>query len=93
MMRFFKEVCKVPDEKFRGHVHTFSHLNAETAEKYWSEISGIPINQFYKTYSKPSIASLHKKDNLPYGTFQIYVCKTEIFLRIMGWIAGLKEFV
>lgn len=91
MMRFFKEICGVPPKKFRGHVHTFSHLNAESAERYWSRISGIPRQQFYKTYSKPSIASKGKKDSLPYGTFQIYVCDTTIFLTIKGWIEKLSE--
>ena len=92
MMRFFKEICEVQLEKFRGHVHTFSHLNAEDAEKYWSRVSGIPRTQFYKTYSKPSIASKGKSDSLPYGTFQIYVCDTKVFLTIKGWIERLGEF-
>ena len=91
MMRFFREVCEVPEEKFRGHVHTFSHLNAKKAEEYWSGISGIPGTQFFKTYSKPSIASKSKKDSLPYGTFQIYVCDTKLFYRIKGWIERLGE--
>ena len=92
MMRFFRETCNVPEEKFRGHVHTFSHLNKNAAEKYWSEVSGIPREQFFKTYTKPSIASKHKKDSLPYGTFQIYVNDTRLFLTIMGWIEKLKDF-
>lgn len=91
MMRFFLEICHVPAERFRGHIHTFSHLNAADAETYWSDISGIPITQFYKTYSKPSIASKGKKDSLPYGTFQIYVCDTTVFLTIKGWIERLSE--
>jgi hypothetical protein len=91
MMRFFREVCKVPEEKFRGHVHTFSHLNVEAAEKYWAKISSVPRKRFYKTYSKPSIASKGKKDNLPFGTFQIYVHNTKLFFKIMGWIEGLKK--
>ncbi|OGG92743.1 hypothetical protein A2609_01440 [Candidatus Kaiserbacteria bacterium RIFOXYD1_FULL_47_14] len=91
MMRFFREIFDVPQKKFRGHVHTFSHLNAEKAERYWSKISGIPRKQFFKTYSKPSIASKGKKDNLPYGTLQIYVCDTIIFLTIKGWIEKLSE--
>ena len=91
MMRFFHEIFDVPSKKFRGHVHTFSHLNAEKAELYWSKVSGIPRGQFYKTYSKPSIASKGKSDSLPYGTFQIYVCDTTIFLTIKGWIERLSE--
>lgn len=91
MMRFFSEICEVSPEKFRGHVHTFSHLNAQKAEAYWSDVSGIPRKQFYKTYSKPSTASKGKKDSLPHGTFQIYVCDTRLFLTIMGWIERLSE--
>ena len=91
MMRFFREICKVPEEKFRGHVHTFSHRNANHAEKYWAEISHIPRKQFFKTYSKPSIASKNKKDSLPNGTFQIYACDTKLFLTIMGWIEKIKK--
>jgi predicted transcriptional regulator len=91
MMRFFREICNVPEAKFNGHVHTFSHLNAKKAEEYWSNISGIPRQQFYKTYIKQSVASKNKRDTLPYGTFQIYVCDTKLFLRIMGWIERIKE--
>lgn len=91
MMRFFREIFHVPPKKFRGHVHTFSHSNVEKAEQYWSHISGIPRRQFYKTYSKLSTASKNKRHTLPYGTFQIYVCDTHIFLTIKGWIEKLAE--
>ncbi len=91
MMRFFREVCDVSETRFRGHVHTFSHLNAKKAETYWSEVSGIPVKQFYKTYVKQSIASKDKRDTLPYGTFQIYVCDTTLFYKIIGWIERIKQ--
>lgn len=91
MMRFFKEVCLVPESKFRGYVHTFSHANIKKTEIYWSQISGIPRSQFFKTYTKQSSASLQKRETLPYGTFDIYVCDTKLFLTIMGWIERIKE--
>lgn len=91
MMKFFKKICKVPKEKFRGHIHIHPHLNIKEAEEYWSKISGISIKQFYKTYSKPNKASQSKKDSLPFGTFDIYVHNTELFLRIMGWIEGIYK--
>lgn len=92
MMKFFRKICKVKEEKFRGHIHIHSHFNVKKAEKYWSEITNIPLSQFYKTYSKLSIASKGKKDNLPLGTFDIYVCDTKLFLTIMGWIEEIKKF-
>ena len=93
MMKFFKRVCKVPKEKFRGHIHIHPHLNVKKSEHYWSSISGIPLNQFYKTYSKPNKSSQSKKNSLPFGTFDIYVHNTELFLKIKGWIEAVYDNV
>lgn len=93
MMRFFREVCNVPESKFAGHIHTFAHADIYKTEKYWSEITGISRNKFYKTYVKPSSASLQKRNTLPFGTFDIYVCDTKLFLTIMGWIEKIKELL
>lgn len=93
MMRFFREICMVEEKKFRGHIHIHSHLDVEKAEKYWSHASGIPRSQFFKTYTKPSIASKNKKDSLPYGTFDIYVCNTKLFLQIIAQIEKIKKLV
>lgn len=91
MMRFFREVCNVPENKFRAHIHTFEKADVEKTEKYWSQVSGIPRKQFNKTYIKPSIASLQKRKTLPFGTIDIYVHNTHLFLTIMGWIERIKE--
>ncbi|MBI1866644.1 MAG: hypothetical protein HYS02_02665, partial [Candidatus Staskawiczbacteria bacterium] len=84
IMEFFKINCEVPIEKFRGHIHLHPHLNEKRAKKYWSMISGIPLNQFYKTTKQQSRASKGKKDSLPFGTINIHVCNTELFLKIKG---------
>jgi len=91
MMRFFREICKVSESKFRASIHTFSHADVEKTEKYWSHLTKIPRKQFYKTYTKPSIASLQKRKTLPFGTLEIYVHNTQLFLTIMGWIEKIKE--
>ncbi len=93
MMRFFRDVCHVSEQRFRGHIHTHSHLNIVETEKYWSTITGIPLDQFYKTYSKLSISSQGKMDSLPYGTFDIYVCDSKLFLKIMGWIKKISTLL
>lgn len=92
-MRFFREICLVPEHKFRGHIHTFSKTNIEKAEQYWSEVSKIPVSQFYKTYVKPSSAGKNKRNTLPYGTLDVSVNDTQLFLRILGWMEKLKELI
>ncbi len=93
IMKFFREICLVPEEKFRGHIHTFSQTNVKNSEKYWSEVSQIPINQFYKTYIKRSNASKNKRNTLPYGTLDVSVNDTKLFLTILGWMERLKELI
>lgn len=89
MMRFFKEICSVPDHKFRGHVILHPHLDSQSAENYWHKISGIPLKQFHKTTMQHNKASKNKKDSLPFGTFSIGIYDTTLYLRIMGWMEGM----
>lgn len=91
MMAFFRRICKVPEEKFRAHIHIHPHLDYKKAEQYWSHLTGIPLNQFYKTYRGMNKASKHTRDNLPIGTADIYICNTELFLRICGWVNGIYK--
>lgn len=92
MMRFFKDVCNVSDSKFRGVVHIHPHLDKAKAQKYWSEVSEIPISQFHKTQTAISRASKGKKDNLPFGTFKIVICDVRLQSRLKGWIEGMKKW-
>ncbi len=66
VMRFFREVCGVSEDKFHAHIHTFDNADVEKTERYWSRVTGIPRKQFYKTYVKQSIATLHKRRTIPY---------------------------
>jgi len=91
MMRFFRKICRVPRRKFRGHIFLHPHLSDKKAKEYWHNISGIPLNQFYKTSKQQSRASKGKKDTLPFGTFCIQICNTELFLKIKGWMERVYE--
>lgn len=90
IMLFFRDVCKVPESKFRAHLHIHEHLDFKEAELYWSKISDIDLSQFYVTYRKQSKASKGKKDSLPYGTLDIYVMDTFLFYKIAGWARGIS---
>lgn len=93
MMKFFRSVCNVPEGKFRGYIHIHPHLDYKKAEHYWSNITGIPLEQFFKTYRIPNKSSQNKKDTLPNGVLDIYVLDVVIFLKIMGWAEGIYETI
>jgi len=89
MMVYFRLICGVPEDKFRGYIHIHPHLDYKLAEKYWSNVSAIPLKQFFKTYRKPNKSSQNKKSTLPHGVFDIYVMDTKLFLKITGWVKGI----
>jgi hypothetical protein len=91
MMKFFRQICKVKEKKFRGYIHIHPHLDSQKAETYWSKISRIPLRQFYKTYNKLNKSSKNIRDSLPFGTFDIYICDTALFLKIQGWREKIQE--
>lgn len=93
LMKFFREVCEVPEHKFRGSLHIHPHLNKEKARKFWSKITYIPLRQFHKTHFGISRASKNKKDTLPLGTFGIVICDTRLRAKIDGWIKGIKKWI
>ncbi|MEK7089724.1 MAG: hypothetical protein AAB920_02815 [Patescibacteria group bacterium] len=92
-IEFFKKICGVSNDKLRGHIHLQAEQNIKKAEAFWSQTTGIPIKQFFKTSQQKSIASKNKRKTLPNGTLSVYVCSTKLFLRMRGWMDGLCERV
>jgi len=93
MMKFFTEICRVPQKKFRIYIHIHSPKAVNEAEKYWSKITGVSYKQFYKTYVAKSSATKNKRETLPMGTCEINICDTNLFLQITGWIKAFKDLI
>ncbi len=91
MMLYFRKVCLVPETKFRGYIHIHPHLDYRKAEIFWSKVSGIPLENFFKTYRILNKSSKHVRNTLPLGTFEIYVCDAALFLTIRGWTEAIAD--
>lgn len=91
MMRFFREVCKVPEHLFRPQVQIHQNISKEEAERYWSGVSGLAKNQFRKPLLQISRQSKNKRPvrRLPYGTFRIGIADVKVLRKIKGWIEGI----
>lgn len=90
IMRWFREICEVPEIKFRVCVYIHSLHSRKNIEKYWSEITGVPTNQFQKTQIKQT--SLRQRRNKLYeGTCAVTVSNKNFFRKIKGWKLGFIE--
>ena len=90
-MRWFREICRVPENKFRVHIHMHNLHTRKDIIDYWSKITKIPLSQFYRPYIKPT--SLGQRRNILYnGTCSIMIHDKYLFRRILGWKLGMQEY-
>lgn len=90
MMRWFREICEVPEGKFRVALHIHNLQSSPNARKFWSKITRVPENQFQKTYIKET-SLRHRRNVLYNGTCAIVVNNKALFRRITGWKLGLLD--
>ena len=92
MMRWFREVCLVKEEKFRVALHIHNLMMNSDVKKFWHELTKIPLNQFNKLYIKQT--TLRQRRNVLYnGTCGIVVGDRALFRRILGWkLAAIDTF-
>ena len=91
MMNWFQEFCNIPLSKFRGAIWLHDNLDEMEAKLFWSNLTKIPIDQFYKTYiAKNKIESRKIRKNIhKYGVFSISFSESNKQRQIMGWISAL----
>ena len=92
MMKWFRQFCEVPEEKFRIGLFIHSlHINQDYLA-FWSKVTGVPASQFNKPYIKPTIFSI-RKSRLYEGTCVIKVHSKDLASKILGWLEGVKGVV
>lgn len=86
MTRWLEKVFNIPASSLKAWLNIYPQQNELEIKAFWSELTGIPIENFGKSYIKP-LTSGYKKNNLYYGTIRVEVPKsTDMKHRIFGWI-------
>lgn len=93
MMDWFMVFAKVPMKKMRGAIWLHEGLDEINAKKFWSKLTGIPRNQFHKTYvAKVKNESNKIRKNIhQYGVLAIRFSDSAVHRKIMGWIYALFD--
>ncbi len=90
IMRWFREICQVPDGKFKMYLNIHSGQDDSAIKMFWSRITAIPVYQFGKSYVKKE-GTGHRKNILYNGTIKVSICNRDLFHKIHGWIDGITE--
>ncbi|MBU1000115.1 hypothetical protein KKE78_01800 [Patescibacteria group bacterium] len=90
MMKWFREICEVPETKFRVTLSIMMLHDKKESERFWSRTTRVSLNQFNKTHIKPTL--LKGKRNPSYmGTCRIVISDKNLFRKMLGWRLGILE--
>lgn len=88
MMKWFREICKVPEDKFKLSIYYHAGQEETEIKKYWSSIADVSLLQFHKSIFKKE-GTGHRKNILYNGTCKIRICDEDLRHRILTWIKKL----
>lgn len=93
-MKWFTDICGAEMKNFKPYLHLYPDNDVKTSSRFWSEITGIPIEQFGKiTIDKRKNKTTIKRRSLPHGTLHLQVKSNrapnlgvKLHRKIMAWI-------
>lgn len=92
-IRWLGEVLEIAPDQLRGHIHLHDGQDEDVEKLYWSKLTGIPLENFGKSYFKP-VGTGHRRNKLYHGTLRVRIAgKGSELLRqkILGWVEGFIE--
>ncbi|MEK7653977.1 MAG: hypothetical protein AAB345_01690 [Patescibacteria group bacterium] len=88
--KFLRHSLKVPTTKIKVGLILYKDISRERAQKFWSEASGLSINQFYKTQY---IKGRHPTKRLENGICMVIVNSAYLKEKVLKWIDLLAETI
>lgn len=87
-VRWMKSIFGIEAQNLRARLNIYPQQDEAKIKKFWSDMTGIPVSSFGKSYVKP-ISTGYKKNNLYYGTIRVEVPKSvDMRYKVFGWIKG-----
>ena len=93
MVKWLDAVFKVSSKDLKAKLNIYPQQNEKELKQFWSQLTGIPIENFNKSFIKP-LSKNYKKNNLYYGTIKIAVPKgTNMRHQVFGWVKAILKNV
>ena len=90
MAQWFRNICRVPEKKFRVQLHLHSGQDEVAVKTFWSAWLKIPLTQFHKVYVKPE-GTGHRKNILYRGTIRLRINDKNLLHQLLGWMQAFER--
>ena len=91
MVRWFEKFFGIKPEFLVVQMHIHSGQNEQNMRQYWSRATGIPLENFQKSYVKLS-GTGHRTKKLYYGTIKVRVKKVGSKFLLFNIFGAIAEF-
>lgn len=71
-LQLFRQSFEVDETKFRVLVHIHQYHDDDVIKRFWSEVTGIPVSQFFKSYLKPNTGKRKKVKYMGSASIRYY---------------------
>lgn len=89
-LKFLRDICGVSKKRLRAIIHLYTDQDRIFLEKYWSSITNIPREQFYKSHVHVGKIGTYKNKSR-YGTLAINYSDKRLLNVILSWIQEARE--
>lgn len=91
MVQWLKNIFNIDPSALKAWLNIYSKQNDNDLKGFWSNVTGIPLSNFGKSFVKPASKGF-KKNILYHGTIKIYIPKgTNMRYKVYGWIKGILQ--
>lgn len=87
IMEFFDRCCGVKSDKFKARIQCYQNQNYKDILRYWSQLTKIKPDNFWKPQIVDSKNESHKLKN---GTLHLTISDSKLNLKIHGWMQGVR---
>lgn len=95
-VKWLQNILDIPVSRLTAHLHLHEGQDEHQEKIFWSQLTGIPLANFRKSFYKP-VGTGHRKNVLYHGTIRVSVRGQGVELlrhRILGWAEAIaRHFV
>lgn len=84
--RFLSSVCRVDENRIRGHLYCYEGQDISALTRYWSRLLQIPEKQFIKPYIKKAANPGPRGPRMVHGLMHIVYSDTKLLRQLLNWI-------
>lgn len=88
-LKFLRVICGVEEKRLRVLLHLYSDQIETDLKTFWSKITGIPLQQFSKTFIHERKKGTYKKIS-KYGTVSLRYSDKELLKKINNWLLDYR---